>query len=67
MLSCPYCGGVAVIEEYTRIDDEGRHRVRIRRCLSLGRGSSRRRKKTEHLRPVGKCGTVEVLSDERVA
>lgn len=65
MAICPHCGGMAVLEEYTRIQDEQQTRVRIRRCVSLGRERSRKqRKKDTNLRSSRLCGEVEVLLED---
>ncbi len=58
---------MAVFEEYTRTDERGSTRVRIRRCVSLGRDRSRhRQRKDPNLRSTRKCGEVEVLDEVRV-
>lgn len=67
MVRCPFCGGMAVEEEFTRIDERGRFRVCQRRCvgLSYDRGHSRRgRKKPAGLQSVGRCGRIDVLSED---
>lgn len=62
---CPHCGGMAVVEEFTRVKDVDSVRVTIRRCVSLGRDRSRRRKpKDPKLRSTRDCGEVEVLREE---
>lgn len=67
MAICPHCGGMAVVEEYTRIAESGSVKVKIRRCVSLGRDRSRRRKKKDpSLRSTRECGEVEVLNEEKV-
>jgi len=56
---------MAVLEEFLRINDVGSVRVRIRRCVSLGRDRSRRRKRKDpNLRSTRECGEVEVLGEE---
>ena len=58
---------MAVVEEYTRITDLGSSQVRIRRCVSLGRDRSRRRKRKDpNLRSTRECGEVEVLGEKLV-
>ncbi len=58
---------MAVVEEYVRINEGGTSRVRIRRCVSLGRDRSRhRRRKDPSLRSTRDCGEVEVLNEIQV-
>jgi len=58
---------MAVVEEYIRITERGTSRVRIRRCVSLGRDRSRQRqRKDPGLRSTRDCGEVEVLDETQV-
>jgi len=55
---------MAVVEKYIRINERGTSRVRIRRCVSLGRDRSRnRRRKDPQLRSTRECGEVEILDE----
>jgi hypothetical protein len=60
---------MAVIEEFTRIDERGAFRVKIRRCVSLSRDRprKRRKKKDAGLRSTRRCGDVEIVSEELIS
>lgn len=66
MLSCPYCGSVAVEEEYEKTTPGGAHvRVRIRRCLAIRKGLSRSTLYRNPNAPSQKlCKRVDILSEE---
>ncbi|NMA28749.1 MAG: hypothetical protein GX934_13410 [Burkholderiales bacterium] len=67
MASCPHCGGMAVVEEYIRTNEQGTSRVRIRRCVSLSRDRSwNRRRKDPQLRSTRDCGEVEILDEVQI-
>lgn len=68
MTKCPYCGGLATTEQYTKTKEGVKVLVKVRRCIKVRQGLSRATlKRNPNAQSPVLCGRVDVLSEEVVS
>ncbi|MCR5662576.1 MAG: hypothetical protein K6G50_10705 [bacterium] len=68
MTKCPYCGGLATTEQYTKTKEGVKVLVKVRRCIKVRQGLSRATlKRNPNAASQVLCGRIDVLSEEVVS